>query len=217
MREEEKRRGLPEGAWSGREEAFNRSLCLFLSVLLEKNKYLNLTSIRSFGDAVWKHLYDSLFLLKVNPQGACLDWGTGGGLPGIPIALWRLHILQNREPIILLDSRRKKINALEEFLQALGLDFCSTQCLRGEAFLCQLKKEEVNSVFLRAIVPSHKAILLLDPKIRQWIFFCGPEGYKDWEKAEKKLEKKGFSMDPPLQYSLPKGLGGRSMVSLQAK
>ncbi|MCK4502651.1 MAG: class I SAM-dependent methyltransferase, partial [Desulfuromonadales bacterium] len=60
----------------------------FIAELLRWNKRINLTSIRTHAEAIEKHLLDSLVLLD-HLDGAknLLDIGSGGGVPGIPLAI----------------------------------------------------------------------------------------------------------------------------------
>ncbi|RZA02958.1 MAG: hypothetical protein EOP11_16370, partial [Proteobacteria bacterium] len=67
--------------------SFRSELERYLGLLLKKNEELNLTSLRDPNVAFWKHIVDSLTILQWEPMGAVIDWGSGGGLPGIPLAL----------------------------------------------------------------------------------------------------------------------------------
>lgn len=89
----------------------------YLGLLFEKNKVLNLTRIDSPVEALVLHIEDSLAVL---PEfGACegrfCDIGTGGGVPGIPLA-----IATGRSGV-LLDSVQKKAAAVREFACGLGI------------------------------------------------------------------------------------------------
>lgn len=90
-----------------------------LRLVIEKNKELNLTRITDYQSAVVLHVVDSLLLLSAvdrAPRGPLLDLGTGAGYPGIPLA-----IMTNR-PTLLIDSVGKKVAAVSEFVERLGLD-----------------------------------------------------------------------------------------------
>jgi 16S rRNA (guanine527-N7)-methyltransferase len=95
--------------------SFRASCEFYLKILLQKNEVLNLTAVRDLDVAFWKHLADSLVLLGWEPLGKVVDWGSGGGLPGIPLALSR--VAQGQEAnIVFLDSVGKKLKAIEEFV-----------------------------------------------------------------------------------------------------
>lgn len=63
----------------------------YLALLLETNKQFNLTAIEDASEAWTRHIFDSLTLLpllsEVADGGAVIDVGSGGGLPGIPLAI----------------------------------------------------------------------------------------------------------------------------------
>ncbi len=88
-------------------------------LLRETNSVVNLVSRKDIAQVREHHLWPSLLLLCLLPiEGGAtvLDLGTGGGLPGIPLALARrdLHFL-------LVDSIRKKAEAVQKMVGALGL------------------------------------------------------------------------------------------------
>ncbi|MDP2208311.1 MAG: 16S rRNA (guanine(527)-N(7))-methyltransferase RsmG [Bacteroidota bacterium] len=106
------------------------SLILFVYLLLEKNKFINLIS-RKDTEFVWEnHILHSLAICKyftIEGSPNILDLGTGGGFPGIP-----LKIALPKIKIDLLDSIRKKVEAVSEFVEALKLDNASVVCSRTE-------------------------------------------------------------------------------------
>ena len=67
---------------------------LYLSLILRWNARLNLTSLRTEDAIVSRHLAESLACAKALPKNIAtlLDFGSGAGLPGIPIALCRPEI-----------------------------------------------------------------------------------------------------------------------------
>ncbi len=89
-----------------------------LNAVIRINESINLTRIASEDAGVVRHLEDSLLGLKYlneAPEGRYGDLGTGGGFPGIPLA-----IMTGRETV-LIDSVQKKINALLSIVDELGL------------------------------------------------------------------------------------------------
>lgn len=88
------------------------------AALLEKwNRVYNLTAIREEAKLVTHHLLDSLAVLPHLPAGRLLDVGSGGGLPGIPVA-----IAQPERQVTLLDSSHKKGTFLRQAVMELELD-----------------------------------------------------------------------------------------------
>ncbi|WP_407411493.1 16S rRNA (guanine(527)-N(7))-methyltransferase RsmG [Acinetobacter sp.] len=97
------------------EEALNL-LLKYQDALVLWNKAYNLTAIRDPKEMLVKHLLDSLSILNDLPQGRLLDIGTGGGMPGMIIAL-----CQPERQCVLLDSNGKKIRFLKQFIADLKL------------------------------------------------------------------------------------------------
>lgn len=91
-------------------------LLKYQDALVLWNKAYNLTAIRDPKEMLVKHLLDSLSILKDLPQGRLLDIGTGGGMPGMIIAL-----CQPERKCVLLDSNGKKIRFLKQFIADLKL------------------------------------------------------------------------------------------------
>lgn len=100
----------------------------YFELLVERNKVMNLTAITEFEEVIIKHFIDSLSLVKViTPKNQrVLDLGTGAGFPGIP-----LKIAFPELEIVLLDSLNKRINFLNEVIEALGLR--KIQAIHGRA------------------------------------------------------------------------------------
>lgn len=90
----------------------------YLDSILKANETTNLTRITNEEQAILLHLEDSLVgLPEVNeaPEGLYGDLGSGGGFPGVPLAL-----ATGRETI-LVDSVKKKMAIVQSILDELGL------------------------------------------------------------------------------------------------
>ena len=87
-------------------------------MLIEKNEVMNLTAITDPEQVAKLHMLDCAALLNcADFKGKTLiDVGTGAGFPGIP-----LKILVPELEITLLDSLNKRVNWLNEVIEALGL------------------------------------------------------------------------------------------------
>lgn len=101
-----------------------------LELVIEANKVTNLTRITDWDQGQLLHVEDSLVgLSEVNeaPDGWYADLGTGGGFPGIPLA-----ICTGRDAL-LVDSVGKKTKALDSIVAELGLsDHVATYTGRAE-------------------------------------------------------------------------------------
>lgn len=89
----------------------------FAEELVRWNRKFNLTSITDPAGIAEKHLLDSLAVVPRVPAGAeVLDAGTGGGFPGVPLAILRPDV-----QVLLVDRTEKKVLFLKTALAKLGL------------------------------------------------------------------------------------------------
>jgi len=94
------------------------------------NRRLNLISRRDEEDLWFAHILHCLtpwFFLRLPRDATVLDLGTGGGLPGVPLAILRSDLT-----VVLLDSVKKKSAALQEIVGALGLTNAAVRTGRVE-------------------------------------------------------------------------------------
>ena len=94
------------------------ALAAHIELLLRWNSRINLTAVRNFDEAVRKHAGESLFLashVPADPNSAC-DFGSGGGFPGIPLAIvrpeWRITLVERdvRKSVFLREASRHLAN-----------------------------------------------------------------------------------------------------------
>lgn len=158
-------------------------LARFVQLLLEENEMLNLTAVRDEAE-VWRvHVCDSLMLLPVvrsHEVHRLLDLGTGGGLPGLPLAC-----ATGRVEVTLIDATRKKIVAVRHMIARLGLDNARGVWGRSE-LLAHLPayREQFDAITARAVaslpVLLEYAAGFVRPHGHCWFFksaaAAGPEG-----------------------------------------
>ena len=104
----------------------------YYNMVVEKNKVMNLTGITEFDEFIDKHYIDSLSIVNavdMTRVNSIIDVGTGAGFPGIPLKIAFPHL-----KITLLDSLNKRINFLNEVIEALGLQNVETCHGRAEDF-----------------------------------------------------------------------------------
>lgn len=109
----------------------HESLLGYLALLIKWNKAYNLTAVRDPDEMVSRHLLDSLSVMPFihNDTQRWLDVGSGGGMPGIPLAILHPH-----KQVTVLDSNGKKTRFLTQVKLELGLDNLGVVNARVEAF-----------------------------------------------------------------------------------
>lgn len=104
-------------------------LLAYVVLLYKWNRTYSLTALREQDKAVSHHLLDSLAVLLFVPEGRLLDVGSGGGMPGIPLAIARPEL-----SVTLLDSNSKKSAFLQQAAIELGLPNISVHGGRVEQY-----------------------------------------------------------------------------------
>ncbi|NBA97027.1 16S rRNA (guanine(527)-N(7))-methyltransferase RsmG [Pseudomonas sp. R5(2019)] len=105
-------------------------LLAYLALLIKWNKAYNLTAVRNPDEMVSRHLLDSLSILPyIGDSPRWLDVGSGGGMPGIPLA-----IMFPEKQITTLDSNGKKTRFQTQVKLELGLNNLQVIHSRVEAF-----------------------------------------------------------------------------------
>lgn len=112
-------------------DAQQEQLLAYLALLNKWNKAYNLTAVRDPAEMVSRHLLDSLSVAPHVEQSGSrwLDVGSGGGMPGIPLA-----ILYPERRFTLLDSNGKKTRFLTQVKLELKLDNVDVVHSRVEQF-----------------------------------------------------------------------------------
>ncbi len=87
-----------------------------VDLLLKWNKSINLTAITDPAEVVEKHVIDSLAVAPLLPAGSLLDAGSGGGFPGLCVAIARADI-----EVVMVDSVQKKVAFLKSVLAELRI------------------------------------------------------------------------------------------------
>lgn len=209
---------------------------------LDGNRQLNLTRITAPEEFWEKHLWDSLqgvALLQANTLQKIIDVGTGGGFPGIPIAIAQPHWT-----VTLLDSTRKKINFLQTLLLSLGIENVALLCDRAEHVGQNPDHREVyDTALVRAVGPAPVCAEYTLPLVKVGglaVLYRGQWSASDTEALRSAVEPLGGRIDSieafltpisrsvrhclylrkvaptPKQFPRPVGVPGQSLLGTNA-
>jgi 16S rRNA (guanine527-N7)-methyltransferase len=191
-----------------------RLLEKFVDIFTEKNKAINLTKINSREEFLVKHIIDSLLLSRffsIKPGMKIADLGTGGGLPGIPLA-----ILHPDTDFTLIDSVQKKINCVKEFAEKLRLNNVSGLSDRLEVIGRDKKyREQFDIVVARALAPLPVLLELALPLVKIGGIFAamkGPGALEEINESGNAIKQLNIGLPRAEKYDLPDEIGKRSLL-----
>lgn len=178
-------------------------LAHFCALLREANERLNLTRLLDARAMALLHVVDALTVLPLlKDVHSVADLGSGGGVPGVPLALARPDLR-----VTLLESRGKKAEALRGMVETLGLQRrVAVVAERGETWL---RTHKVDAVVARAVGRAPEVLELLSPVRKGFgrlILMKGPT--VDAELAElnpRYIGALGFGLPKRLDATLPDG------------
>ena len=135
---------VPEHIWA--------QLAAYLELLGRWNQRMNLTAARNAQEMAQVHLAECLRCAQLLPPGiqTLLDFGSGAGLPGVPIQLMRPEIA-----VTLAESQSKKAMFLREAVRVLGMEQATVYAGRVEAMAIA---QRFDGVTLRAVDQMDKAL-----------------------------------------------------------
>jgi len=164
-------------------------LAYFTKLVVEKNKKLNLISKRDIDSIVEKHVFLSAYISKYLPDKVSkyLDIGTGGGFPGIPLAIMRPDLRG-----ILVDSTAKKITAVQEFIDNLKLSnvIADNDRVESDEFISR-HSNSFDLIVSRATVPLIILFRYAIPLIKDKAYLLAMKGgdlTDEFKKAEMKYK-----------------------------
>ena len=149
------------------------------------NSKINVISRKDIDNLYEHHVLHSLAiaeLVRFKPGTRVMDLGTGGGFPGIPLA-----IMFPEAKFHLVDSTKKKIHVCEEVSRALELENVTTQWCRAEDV-----REKFHFVVSRAVMPLPELVKIVRGKISRETLNALPGGLICLKGGELAEEAKPF-------------------------
>ena len=203
-------------------------LVSYLNLVIEKNEVINLTRITNPSEAVTLHLVDSLLPLACGPltlgcNTHLLDMGTGAGFPGVPLTV------MTGSHATLVDSVRKKVDAIAEFVGKLGINDIVTRHARLEDLAREIPSSQ-DCVIARAVARTNVLIEYATPYLMKSGLLVIEKGRPEEDEIHEACRAAslcGLELVSRETFELPRSLGhreiliykkvGRSRVSLPRK
>ncbi len=151
-------------------------LAHFAQLVAKKNEEVNLVSRKDIDNIVENHIFISALASEFLPNGAnrFLDIGTGGGFPGIPLAIVK-PLMRG----VLVDSTTKKVNAVSEFVKKLRLSNLEIENSRVESDeFIKKYKNKFDLIISRGTVPMILLFRYALPLIKDKAFLAAIKGGK---------------------------------------
>jgi 16S rRNA (guanine527-N7)-methyltransferase len=182
-----------------------------LELIVEANRYLNLTRIIGARDAAIKHVFDSVhpWRLFAGAQHV-LDAGTGAGFPGIPLAL----VLPGTR-FTLAESIQKKARFVEGALAKLQLPNVAVSARRAE----EVWREGggIDVMTARALSPIPRALALFGPALkhgRKILLYKGPDAEQEIAESTTETARYKARLEVVMRYQLPDAMGARTIIQI---
>jgi len=192
------------GAWGiGFDGPIMDTLTAFYTRMVETNKVMNLTGITEPEDAALRHFADALNpdALSALPAGAlAADIGTGAGFPGMPLAIARPDCR-----FVLVDSMAKRINFLQDAVQALGLSNVEVCLARAEDFGRGPYREQLDVALARAVAPMNVLLEYTLPLVKvggEAVAYKGPAAQQEARAAYTSAKTLGGEQPQVIPYAL---------------
>ena len=172
----------------------------YKKVFLEQNSKLNLISKNDEKVLYEKHIYDSLAIKltnKIADGKTLLDIGCGGGFPCVPIAIEFPNL-----KVVGVDSIRKKINAVNNIKESLGIDNLSVICDRVE----NLKGQAFDIITSRAVADLSVIAGYAFPLLKKdgvFVAYKSKKALVELEGAKEVLSKYKAKVLDIIEYTLP--------------
>jgi 16S rRNA (guanine527-N7)-methyltransferase len=159
----------------------------YLDELVAWNEKLNLTRIVDRESAEIRHIADALTLLHYLPRGggkpiSLADVGTGGGVPGVPLAIARPDLR-----VTLIDSTKKKLDAIDQIIAAVGVPNAVTLHTRMET-----ANQRFDVIVARAVGEMARLLEWTSPLMhRQSVLLAmkGPKAYDEIDAVPMRIRK----------------------------
>lgn len=186
----------------------------YYEMIVEYNKFMNLTGITEHDQVFLKHFYDSLTIMKIidlNKEETLCDIGTGAGFPGLVLKICFPNL-----KVTLLDSLNKRVEFLKDVIKELNLENIEVIHTRAEEYALN-NRNRFDITTARAV--SHLSTLLeySIPMTKIGKYFIAMKANVDEELKEidNALKQLNTTLEEKIEFDLPIENSKRTIIKLK--
>lgn len=191
-----------------------KQFSVYGKLLLEWNKFMNLTAVCEEKEVIIKHFVDSMTIVKYVDNHNCkkiADIGTGAGFPGIPLKIIRPDV-----EVVLLDSLGKRVNFLNTVISGLKLEKISAIHTRAEDGGRDKKlREKFDCATARAVAPMNILLEYCMPFVKKGGCFIAMKGATEDDSYENALIELSGKVESENVFTLPESDFARRIICVK--
>ena len=191
-----------------------KQFSVYGKLLLEWNKFMNLTAVCEEKEVIIKHFVDSMTIVKYVDNHNCkkiADIGTGAGFPGIPLKIIRPDV-----EVVLLDSLGKRVNFLNTVISGLKLEKISAIHTRAEDGGRDKKlREKFDCATARAVAPMNILLEYCMPFVKKGGCFIAMKGATEDDSYENALIELSGKVESENFFTLPESDFARRIICVK--
>lgn len=190
-----------------------KKLYYYMKELIKWNEKINVTAIVDEEEFLTKHIVDSLLINKyIEKEKNIIDVGTGGGFPGIPIAI------TNSIKVTLMDAVNKKLNVIKSISSEIDINNIEIIHSRAEDMGQDINHREKYDICTSRAVASLPTLLeYMMPLVKvggKVICMKGPSFDTELENAKKAISVLGGKLESVDNYVL-EGNNERNIIVIK--
>jgi 16S rRNA (guanine527-N7)-methyltransferase len=174
---------------------------------------MNLTKVVEPREIAAKHYLDSWRAGRFLPLlgRSLLDFGSGAGYPGVPIAL-----AEPNARVVLCESVQKKAAFLAESVASMKLVNVRAVAERVEDHLVRNHYDVVVVRAVSSVRENVRTLRKVRHSLRDLVMLKGPSWSREVKAGEREAERLGFKLDTVWEYALPEETGKRAVLVYRA-
>lgn len=186
----------------------------YYEMIVEYNKFMNLTGITEHDQVFLKHFYDSLTIMKIidlNKEETLCDIGTGAGFPGLVLKICFPNL-----KVTLLDSLNKRVEFLKDVIKELNLENIEVIHTRAEEYALN-NRNRFDITTARAVAHLSTLLEYSIPMTKIGKYFIAMKANVDEELKEidNALKQLNTTLEEKIEFDLPIENSKRTIIKLK--